>query len=37
MGSDEKGEPLSRQLMNFFPEITTRFWIDTGSWFVQQQ
>jgi hypothetical protein len=28
---------LRGELMNFFPEIATRFRIDTGGWFVQQQ
>src|SRR5438874_4507727 len=37
MRRDQKGESLRRELMDFFPKIATRFRIDTGSGFVQQQ
>ena len=37
MRGDEKRQSLRGELMNFFPKIAARFWIDTGSRFVEQQ
>src|SRR5207237_4839489 len=37
MRSNEKCEPLGRELMNFFPEIASRFWVNPGRRFIQQQ
>ena len=37
MRSDKKGQALSSELMNFFPKLTPRFWIDAGSRLIEQQ
>src|SRR6266436_10454436 len=37
MRGDQKRQPLRCELMNFFPEIAPRFWIDPGRRLVQQQ
>src|SRR4029453_11724704 len=37
MRGDKKRDSLRRELMDFFPEIAPRLWIDTGGWLIQQQ
>src|SRR5437879_10578337 len=37
MRGDQKRQALRCELMNFFPEIAPRFWIDPGRRLVQQQ
>ena len=37
MRCDEKGQALRTELMNFFPKVAPRFWIDTGSRLIEQQ
>src|SRR5690348_7471106 len=37
MGSDEKRQRLCGKLMNLFPKIASRFWIDACCRLIQQQ